>query len=74
MRPLQILINNYSAQKSQLEYEIEAEINAQYPSVDKLDKLIEKLADINTKNGYLNKLLIDIANANTRNVSDKSDK
>lgn len=74
MRPLQILINNYSAQKSQLEYEIEAEINAQYPSVDKLDKLIEKLADVNTKNGYLNKLLIDIANANTRNIPDKSDK
>lgn len=74
MRPLQILTNKYIAQKQELEYKIECEINAEYPDVDKLDGLFEDLAKLNTKNGYLNQLLTDIANARINKLSDQSNK
>jgi len=67
MRPLQILINKYTAQKQELEFKIEAEINAQYPSVDSLDQLFEEMARLNIKNGYLTQLLIDISHARNSN-------
>ncbi len=73
MRPLQILINKYTAEKQELEYKIEAEINAQYPNVDIIDGLLTKLAHLNTKNGYLTQLLIDIGHARKHNdISDQS--
>ncbi len=71
MRPLQILTNKYIADKQALEYKIECEVNAEYPDVDKLDGLFEDLAKLNMKNGYLNKLLIDITNARTNNLPDQ---
>jgi len=73
MRPLQILINKYTVEKQDLEYKIEAEINAQYPSVEHLDQLLDEITRLINKNGYLNQLLIDISNARTNNdLSDQS--
>ena len=67
MRPLQILNNKYTAQKQKLEYQIEAEINAEYPNVERLDELFDKITRLNMKNGYLTQILIDIANARSNN-------
>ena len=67
MRPLQILINKYTAQRQELEFQIEAEINAPYPSIGRLDQLFDEMARLNLKEGYLNQLLIDIRNARNSN-------
>lgn len=75
MRSIQILTNKYTVRKQELEYLIESEINAPYPSIDKLDELFNEVVTINQKDGYLNKLLIDITNARTNNKpTDEPDK
>ena len=74
MRPLQILTNKYIAQRQELEYRIEAEINAPYPSVDTLDGLFNEMARLNMKNGYLTQLLLDISHARNTNTTDQSAK
>ena len=72
MRPLQILTNKYLAEKQELEYKVEAEINAPYPDVDRLDEILTELAILNNKNGYLTQLILDISHARNSNVSDQS--
>lgn len=67
MRSLQILINKYIEQRQELEYQIETEINATYPSIGRLDHLFDKMARLNMKNGYINQLLIDISHARNSN-------
>lgn len=71
MRPLQILINKYTVEKQELEYQLEAEINAKYPNVVAIDDLVEKITLNNAKNGYITQFLIDISNA--RNFNDRTD-
>lgn len=67
MRPLQILTNRFTVQKQDLEYQLESELNSQYPSVSKLDTLIEQLTLLESKNGYLTSLLLNISHANNSN-------
>lgn len=66
MKSLQILNNKYIIKKQHLEYLLEKEINSAYPDIDKIDKIISKLSKVESKEGYLNNILIQISNA--RNI------